>query len=91
MKDVDPRVFESVLRGRNDMFINSLLVTPNCYRLTEFGEHIAFVSFIILLLWFNIFFRKFFECLCHFCFLCNCIMILVHSFQRMQAQGCTRR
>lgn len=72
------------------MFINSLLVTPNCYRLTEFGQHITFVSFIILLHGFNIFFGQYFGCLYHFCVLYNCIMILIDSFQRMQAQDYTK-
>ncbi|CAI9093919.1 OLC1v1029529C3 [Oldenlandia corymbosa var. corymbosa] len=44
LKDVDLRFLESVLKRKNSIFLDSILLTPNCQRVTEFGQHIIFDS-----------------------------------------------
>ncbi|CAA2957319.1 DNA-directed RNA polymerase IV subunit 1 isoform X1 [Olea europaea subsp. europaea] len=41
LKDVSPMILEAVLRRRNSIFLNSLLVTPNSHRVREFGHRIT--------------------------------------------------
>lgn len=44
LKDVCPRTLEVFFRRKNLIFLNSLLVTPNSYRVREFGQRITVVS-----------------------------------------------
>ncbi|KZV42123.1 DNA-directed RNA polymerase IV subunit 1-like [Dorcoceras hygrometricum] len=41
LKDVRPRILESLLKRKNSIFLNFLLVTPNNHRVREFGQHIT--------------------------------------------------
>ncbi|KAL2517020.1 DNA-directed RNA polymerase IV subunit 1 [Abeliophyllum distichum] len=41
LKDVSPRILEAVLRKKNSIFLNSMLVTPNSHRVREFGHRIT--------------------------------------------------
>ncbi|KAH6759605.1 hypothetical protein C2S52_022863 [Perilla frutescens var. hirtella] len=41
LKDVCPRTLEAFFKRKNLIFVNSLLVTPNSYRVREFGQRIA--------------------------------------------------
>ncbi|XP_057811820.1 DNA-directed RNA polymerase IV subunit 1 [Salvia miltiorrhiza] len=41
LKDVSPRTLEDCFRRKNLIFLNSLLVTPNSYRVREFGQRIT--------------------------------------------------
>lgn len=42
LKDVDPRFLESFLKRKSSVFLNCFLLTPNCHRVTELGQHITF-------------------------------------------------
>ncbi|KAL3499420.1 hypothetical protein ACH5RR_038513 [Cinchona calisaya] len=42
LKDVDPRFLESFLKKKSSIFLNGFLLTPNCHRVTELGQHIIF-------------------------------------------------
>ncbi|XP_059276067.1 DNA-directed RNA polymerase IV subunit 1 isoform X1 [Lycium ferocissimum] len=42
LKDVDPGFLEGLLKRKNSIFLNSCLLTPNCHRVTEFGQHMIF-------------------------------------------------
>lgn len=41
LKDVCPRTLEAFIKKKNLIFLNSLLVTPNSYRVKEFGQRIS--------------------------------------------------
>ncbi|PIN05615.1 DNA-directed RNA polymerase [Handroanthus impetiginosus] len=41
LKDVCPRTLEALLKRKNSIFLNSLLVTPNSHRVREFGQRIT--------------------------------------------------
>ncbi|XP_075476606.1 DNA-directed RNA polymerase IV subunit 1 isoform X1 [Primulina tabacum] len=41
LKDVRPRILEALLKRKNSIFLNFLLVTPNSHRVREFGQHIT--------------------------------------------------
>ncbi|EPS74753.1 hypothetical protein M569_00001, partial [Genlisea aurea] len=41
LKDVCPKTLEALLKRKNSIFLNSLLVTPNSHRVREFGGHIT--------------------------------------------------
>lgn len=42
LKDLDPGHLDLIPKRKNSIFLNSFLVSPNCHRLTEFGQHITF-------------------------------------------------
>lgn len=44
LKDVDPEIVEAVVSKKNLILFNCFPVTPNCHRITEFGNHMVFVS-----------------------------------------------
>lgn len=44
LKDVCPKTLEASFKRKNSIFLNSLLVTPNSYRVREFGQRITVVS-----------------------------------------------
>ncbi|XP_051137379.1 DNA-directed RNA polymerase IV subunit 1 isoform X2 [Andrographis paniculata] len=41
LKDVDSETLDSLLNRKNKIFLNSVLVTPNCLRVREFGQRLA--------------------------------------------------
>ncbi|KAL0393468.1 UNVERIFIED_CONTAM: DNA-directed RNA polymerase IV subunit, partial [Sesamum latifolium] len=43
LKHVCPRVLEALLKRKNSIFLNSLLVTPNSHRVREFGQRITVI------------------------------------------------
>ncbi|XP_016567789.2 DNA-directed RNA polymerase IV subunit 1 isoform X1 [Capsicum annuum] len=42
LKDVDPGFLEGLLKRKNSIFMQNCLLTPNCHRVTEFGQHMIF-------------------------------------------------
>lgn len=42
LKDVEPRFLESFLKRKSSVFLNCFVLTPNCHRVTELGQHITF-------------------------------------------------
>ncbi|KAM7491335.1 hypothetical protein LguiA_034256 [Lonicera macranthoides] len=42
LKDVDPEIVEGVVSKKNLILFNCFPVTPNCHRITEFGNHMVF-------------------------------------------------
>ncbi|KAL6980110.1 DNA-directed RNA polymerase [Sarracenia purpurea var. burkii] len=42
LKDVDPRLLKDSVFRKNSPFLNCFLVTPNCHRVAEFGQHVVF-------------------------------------------------
>ncbi|KAK4435256.1 DNA-directed RNA polymerase IV subunit [Sesamum alatum] len=43
LKHVCPRVLEALLKRKNSIFLNCLLVTPNSHRVREFGQRITII------------------------------------------------
>ncbi|KAL0329713.1 UNVERIFIED_CONTAM: DNA-directed RNA polymerase IV subunit [Sesamum radiatum] len=43
LKHVCPKVLEALLKRKNSIFLNSLLVTPNSHRVREFGQRITVI------------------------------------------------
>ncbi|CAH9115567.1 unnamed protein product [Cuscuta epithymum] len=42
LQEVDPRILDAYLRRKNSIFLNCVLLTPNCHRIVEFRQDMLF-------------------------------------------------